>query len=412
MAINMTNPRTESIDAYIQATTNECVTDKVLATVDDSAAWLPHRFPRPLQFAATLPRWPLAVQVAFQAALLFWLPLLAILNMLHAVRLTWHMLKQRHNKMPINGQIALATSARMATILARVPADQQPDTLVTLPWCKPIPMAENRQTIGLLQAARIGDIWWSYWSALIGAWQFARQSELRADRWQTYTSFRWFFTWRVLSRQSEIDTIWFCNHYDRWAVLVDRLPLQVTRILIQHGFARSELQLPVRLEQIDAFYYFDEQTKQTLLDMTLPDKSKLRMERLTATINLRSLPRDSDQRHLLFISQPVDQVKEAVLLRAILKKFPDLQVWLKPHPLYSSRATREFSETTIKVIEEADFFPDVEVAISGQSWLGVEYEGSGVPVVWHWGKNAGVVLAEITAILEKSDDLQVVARAS
>lgn len=50
----------------------------------------------------------------------------------------------------------------------------------------------------------------------------------------TYSAFYWYWTYLSFYK-TEINSLWFSNHYDRWSKLIDYLPEVKEKVLIQHG---------------------------------------------------------------------------------------------------------------------------------------------------------------------------------
>jgi hypothetical protein len=231
---------------------------------------------------------------------------------------------------------------------------------------------------------------------------------------QTYIGWDWFLTWQLLPRALGPDCgLWFANHYDRWAVLLDRLPGGGPRHLVQHGFARSELTLPYRQRRVAEVLYFDQGTRRILQDVALRESCQPRWTPLQARLSLTPLsddrfrdlwdhPSRSFHGTVLVIGQPVEPALEQTLLLQLAEELPDVRLLYKAHPLYGRSGAAHVPTPAVQILWDRDLFPQVDAVLSGGSWLGVEYESTGTPVVWYKSQPLAEVPETVRTILNGS----------
>ncbi len=211
---------------------------------------------------------------------------------------------------------------------------------------------------------------------------------------QNYTAFSWFLTWLVLSRISnKLDTLWFTNDSDRWAVLFDNLPGRLQRILVQHGLLadhfvdkvrdRPSEPLPCKLKNITRIYVYDEKSKILFQKMILDGGGDIDYQQFPMTLNLVDWPPNINKYfRILIIGQPEATNSECKLTNEILSCDIECDVIIKPHPSYSSKPYECIDSSHFYLLDRSDIFPNADVVIMfADSSLGRFYESSGIKTI-------------------------------
>lgn len=194
-------------------------------------------------------------------------------------------------------------------------------------------------------------------------------------------SFHWFLVYLSLRRVrffSEQTRVYFSNHYDRWCCLIDEVFAGQDLCLIQHGILPDNFIIPFPPKNIKKIFCFDE-------------PSKIAFDRVFGGIDGASISFFSPKLHLqdihlsafsvLVIGQPHSAKKEIELVSKIRFSSSDINIFLKPHPVFGAGIYAKVKDVLIR---DKFFFPKVNLVVCEDSTLGFEYETLGVPVIW-WG---------------------------
>lgn len=194
----------------------------------------------------------------------------------------------------------------------------------------------------------------------------------------SYSSFKWFMTFNAL-KDKKFDNIYFANHYDRWAVLFDKL-CSKRIILLQHGVLNEKFVPPTKLKNVSVLYSYNDLEKEKF-ESSILDNFNGEYFYLNRNIDLQPL-KGSYKTKVLFIScLPLTFAKEKELLSLFS---PDTLVCIKTHPVYQVEPYFDLKrEFDIELITEKDFFPDVDFVISYKSTLAFEYELVGKKVIYY-----------------------------
>ena len=214
----------------------------------------------------------------------------------------------------------------------------------------------------------------------------------KANLLQTYMAYDWFLTYIALDKiKQDIDEVIFANHYDRWATMFDQLFISKKIVLLQHGLLPKDLELSYKLQNIDVIYRFNIASEE--LFKKLFKCKEVEFEKLDSTISLQEV--DSNEKSILIIGQPQSMDREIDIIRT-LKKGTSYEIYIKPHPLFATIAYESIEG--IHLIKDKNFFPRVDLALSYESTLGLEYESSGVKVLWYKDLNKSQIINEIKNI--------------
>jgi hypothetical protein len=384
MSISATSRRAGR-EAYIEGTLNELAADRYYMTEFELGSlfdFVLTRVPRCHSFAR---RYPLLFTILIRAiSLLWWVPIFPLLIALSVLRFGLQKVRCRHRQ-SLQGDVVVGTAHKVAGILSRI-SDHTVQYWLQVPWIRLEGIPPRAQIINLLGLITWGDLI----AAAFDAWDAARAVSRRfpnwTDRLQTYTAYPCFIFWRALIRHSESpSTLWFANHFDRWAVLLDRLPTGAQRVLIQHGtHAMDEFPVPSRLTNIKLFYCVSSREAEFFKRNVFEPSAQPEFRFLSSTLTLVRLPwLDSSCPSILMIGHPHTPEKELDILRKLSQVMPHAELILKPHPIYGVGIYKGVHALSIHILREKDTFPRVDLAICDVSTLGLEYEASGIPVVWH-----------------------------
>lgn len=196
----------------------------------------------------------------------------------------------------------------------------------------------------------------------------------KKDILHVYVAYPWFLVYiALLNNKDTIDTVYFANHYDRWAVMFDRIFLDKEVVLLQHGVLSESLKLSYKLKHLNKIFVFDESSK--VLFKKIFECSKVLFEKMDISLPLTEV--SSNKNTVLMIGQPHSMSFEIDIIQRFVDKY---DVIIKPHPLFDNSEYKKIKHVT--VIDDINFYPMVDVVLCYESTLGYEYEASGIQVIW------------------------------
>lgn len=238
---------------------------------------------------------------------------------------------------------------------------------------------------------KLSDYFLAYIFSLISIFYLLYKLKNKTDILQVYMAYDWFLVYMSLNKLKEnIKKVYFGNHYDRWAVMFDQMFNDKEIILIQHGVLPDDLQLEYKLKNIDTIYYYND--KSNILFEQIFNLKNVQFEKLDLSLTLSNIK--SDKKTILIIGQPHSINMEIEIIKLLKDKY---EVYVKPHPLFSSEKYKNIEDVTI--IDDRNFYPKVNLALCYESTLGLEYEASGIKVFWWKNININDVIIYVKKII-------------
>jgi len=237
------------------------------------------------------------------------------------------------------------------------------------------------------QFLRLRDYFHAYLFAIYAVFYLLWKLENKRDIMQVYVAYEWVLVYLALSRCKDgIDTIYFANHYDRWSVMFDQLYADKSVALIQHGILPEDLNLSYKLKNLSKVFAFNDHSVKIFKNMFECENTQF--ERLDISLSLADV--NTKKKTILMIGQPHSLESEIKIVKSLGSEF---EIFVKPHPLYESSEYKKLSNVTL--IEDRGFYPKVDAALCYESTLGLEYEASGVKVIWWKGLNMHEIITQI-----------------
>ena len=302
------------------------------------------------------------------------------------------------------GEYALVFSSRAADILQSGVLGFEPKCWITFPW---VPLTDAKQSgryIDVFSLLERKDFISAYMLAVTASRRLVSRRQTKSWALQSYTAFRWFAV-RIALEKLEIKRFVIAEHYDRWAVLADKVISrrrshspsigggQAEFILIQHGTlsgltfecqspARLPFALKCRLTSVTQLYAYDDASRLTFEDGVFSVSCVARgvdVNYFKPMIELVQLHSEHRVR-ILFVGHPICENLHISLYERLTLEY-NVSFYYKPHP------TAGFSESVKQkkwgVIVGRNFFPMVDFLIAYPSTLVSEYATSGIPAVLH-----------------------------
>jgi len=213
-------------------------------------------------------------------------------------------------------------------------------------------------------------------------------------RLQSYTAFKWIAFYLAIEKMSSHQFV-ITDHYDRWAVLMDRLvagrPKKKSSLaLVQHGSlvglastsmeSSFSVKIPTRLCNVAKLYAYNEGSAEVFRNHILSRRAAahpLEVEFFKPKISLSPVSSDFS---VLIVGHAICENFHLYLYDQIGSN-STVDFFYKPHPTVSP--SKEIKSRGWHMIEQDDFFPEVDLLISYPSTLVAEYEGRGIGAVLH-----------------------------
>lgn len=239
------------------------------------------------------------------------------------------------------------------------------------------------------------DFFKSYFISLFFTFSFFFSLKDKKHLIQSYVVFDLVLFYLFANKHCEkFNTIIFSNHYDRWAVMFDLVFSSKELILLQHGVLPDNLDLSYKLRNLNHIYVFDEKSVDAFNFMYNCKNTKF--TKYDIKLNLAELP--NKEKVILLIGQPHSIGIEINIAEILSTKFT---VIIKPHPLYCADPYRKVSN--VAIIDDKNYFPKVDLALCYESTLGLEYQASGVEVLWWKGMSVDQIISKVEDYLGCED---------
>jgi len=303
-------------------------------------------------------------------------PLILIYKFIHYLRL----LNTNHS-FSVDKKIVIATSHRIQDVYKGVNCVEKPVQFLLVPWIKIDKINFNeKQKIELLSILDIRDLIFSFYYSFISLFLWAKNIKHPFEILQTYVLFEYFMMQKCLSKldQQGVQEYWYSNHYDRWAVLFDGTKKK--NVLLQHGFIDKNFKLPYKMKNLKTIYYIDKASIQKFKNNILDRDAKTKFLELQSTLHLENI--QYAYKSIFLISVPAQYEFDVKLVERLANL--DIIVYIKPHPLYdTSMYIKSFQKNSKCIlIEDKNYYPNIDLIISGYSTLAFEYELLGKQIIW------------------------------
>jgi hypothetical protein len=393
-------PRQQMLVDYLDATDNEITVDQMLFGLAHTSPDRVGYFPRVSRWVGKAKAHPFLAAFVWRLLWISWLCGGAIVfflfEVLRLVLICKSSKKLSLKEIPLMDGAVLALSTRVCDVITPSIFPGLPKAWVTLPWAPQHRLPRDAKEFSLMSLVNWRDLFEAYLDAVYATYKMAEDSVRLNWVLQSYTAFRWFLVRRVVDRIA--GTLVMAEHFDRWAVLVDRSvqlackqSLSKRLVLIQHGAlgglggnsqAVKFMSLPARLTSVGELYVYSKQEEESFRTMVLERHGSacpLSVQYFKPNISLHGSVEATTQR-VLFVGHPLCE-KFHVSVFKVLHEMLAIEAFYKPHP--KAPMSTAMADVGWKIIDNVTLFPRVELLISYPSTLVIEYEGAGIHASIH-----------------------------
>jgi N-acetyl sugar amidotransferase len=411
------SPRLRFLADYLAATRNEIAVDEMLLRMAHVTPRQVGYLPRASHWLSRAVRAPLLTHLVWQAGRGLWLAggALAYFTSELIKFAGLRMSVPSARGLPLTGGAVLGFSSRAGDVLDSERFPWLPSAWLTCPWAPQHALPRDAIELPLMSLVTGRDLRQAFGFAAAATYALARDP-LRS-RWvlQSYTAFRWYIVRCAVDRLG--GNLVTTDHFDRWAVLVDRSIRARARpqhtsarlVVVQHGALgglgrtsdkQGGLIIPTRLARVASLHAYNTEEENAFRRAVLTRACggpALRVAYFSPTISLVG-EAPSDRPRLLFVGHPLCEGFQQAVYAAIRQTL-DIDAFYKPHPLAPMSAAIAAGDW--KIVDNARDFPRVDLLISYPSTLVIEYEGAGVAASVHPLDSA---LDALPAFLEQTLD--------
>ena len=393
-------PRQQMLVDYLDATDNEIAVDQMLFGMAHTSPERVGYFPRVSRWVGKAKTHPLLSTLVWRVLWISWLCGGAIVFFLFEVlRLLLHCKNAKRlllREIHLMDGAVLALSTRVCDVITPAIFPGLPKAWVTLPWAPQHRLPRDAKEFSLMNLVNWRDLFEAYLDAVYATYKMTKDSVRLNWVLQSYTAFRWFLVRRVVDRIA--GTLVMAEHFDRWAVLVDRSvqlackqSLSKRLVLIQHGALvgldggnqpDNFLSLPARLTSVKELHVYsckEEDAFRAAVFAQNDTTNSLVVHYFKPVITLQGAVKSKIPR-VLFVGHPLCE-KFHVSVYKVLHELLKVDAFYKPHP--KAPMSAEMAEIGWEIIETESQFPRVELLISYPSTLVIEYEGEGIHASIH-----------------------------
>ena len=222
------------------------------------------------------------------------------------------------------------------------------------------------------------------------------------SRMQFYSALEWNLTWFGMQRiTANADRIWFSNHYDRWAFLIDALPGKAESHLVQHGMLYGDRLIPSRLRNISTIYVFDADSETVFRGLVQNPDVKFIQNNYSLSLT-QFARRLQGEKLVLLVGNLLHVEDEERLINLCLELDPNVRILVKPHPRSDQQHYQKMQGKRVELVVGGKTFPDADMVLSPESTLGKEYEAMGTPVIWYTRVSTEELQTQLTTAFDSS----------
>lgn len=203
----------------------------------------------------------------------------------------------------------------------------------------------------------------------------------------TYTAYKWFIARIALEKIKNIKEVCIAEHFDRWASLAGYWSYenQYTLSMIQHGLVQNEsmdfpYRIPNRIINVHKLYTYNKNSERIFKDYIVSAGLDIQCFYFKPLIEVRKISSSEGEKSVLFVGNTLCESFHSDLYKKLKEKLI-FKAFYKPHP--TVKPSQFIMSLDWEVIDQKDFFPDVDLLISYPSTLVEEYANIGTPSVLH-----------------------------
>ena len=350
----------DSVRVFVSAIDNELQRDEHIFTLFPVSRYTKIVIPRLEKLTFWAENFPKLLAVIAYIAHKIWAPLYLFVLLLQTICAVFNVSK----KSAIKGKEIFFVNSLVSIICSKNTDYCGKFLYSTKALEKAGPVGES---LGCIQdCASLSDIRSAFVNSVRSLFLVWGESRIQGDIFQVYPAFQWFLAWNVLAKgDGGLTSIWMSSESDRWAVLLDQLPINVERIIVQHGLLndpagqngfRNSAPLPTLLKNISKIILLDKESEPWFRNRVLAKESFTQFE-FSEEWKLPQQAFPDVIPSLLIIGQRECSKEECKLANYLVVAAPNARIYLKPPPSASIRQYERLLSKHVILIKDPFFFP-------------------------------------------------------
>lgn len=165
------------------------------------------------------------------------------------------------------------------------------------------------------------------------------------------------------------------DHYDRWAYISSKTVNLSKLHLIQHGFIEKNIPFKYKQGKVDVLYLYDD----SFYSIFSQYFSKIMfVEKANINFTLTDL---KTSKKTIFIASSLPYVNFELAFIRLLIDINKIEIFVKIHPAYDYKSKFNMCRDKITFVDK-QIFPNADITITYNSFLGYEYKLLGKEVYW------------------------------
>lgn len=259
---------------------------------------------------------------------------------------------------------------------------------ISFPWNEAKSIPANSQVIPFLSLLERKDFSEALVYSKLVYKELKKDKNLSSHIIQGYVAYRWLLV-RIALSKLEGQNYCTAEHFDRWALLADRLVAEQNGAklsLTQHGAlggldsneaTKFPFIIPNKLKSVSHLYVFSKPSEQVFLEYVLqgavPEVSSYSL-----SLDLQEI--EGNKLKVLFVGHTICEDFHVQLFKKI-SEIGEISAYYKPHPL--SQPSDKIKQLNWQIIHEKSYFPKVDILVSYPSTLVEEYGTFGIHAIVH-----------------------------
>lgn len=379
--------------ACIHAIENEIVIDEKIYQMFHALSHDYANTPRPSKWLARFQKYDSSLKLSAKILRFFWKFFLGyIFSSIELFRLylKWMSSEKIKAAQLTYSEYGIGFSDRAYSVIPMA-IDREPACWINFPWTHPNGVILTSPCVSFLSLLEFKDFFKTLCKFVILHKKILRDKTLSSHIIQSYVAYRWLLVIAALSKLNA-DKILIAEHFDRWAILADRVAaLKNAEVsLVQHGSlegldsSKSQdflFNFNHKLQNVTHLYVFNSSSERIFLDniLKLSPVLKKKLEVIQFKLKLELTALSDPKISILFVGHTICEAFHFDLYAKLMAK-RDVVVYYKPHPL---AAPSEWVKKCGWIMVDKGFFPKVNLLVSYPSTLVEEYRSLGINTAMH-----------------------------
>lgn len=370
-------------ELFLKAYKNEIYADTIFNDRLHTKKRLGFRFIKPYSLISTFTKYSHVWKVFMRIVVTLWPVINFCWSVFMFIKFGIILLKTKRRKISLKGNTYLEYTRHLKNLSGLMSSENKPNQWVSL-------KSKERGVVTIFNLTSFTILFKALGSAIKAPFLLREITLYNHQYVLSYSSFEWFLSYYTL-RQFSFKSIYYANHYDRWAIMFDSLEAE-SKNLIQHGLIIDGFSPPTKQVNTSCLFCYEERQKELFFKLVI-EGDTCKVSYLKTTLHYTISPPSNRFSVLMVSCHPISFEREKKLMPMLPK---EITLYIKPHPLFPSKDYNEINNIeNVYLIDDPDDFPNVDLVISYNSTLGFNYEVSGKKVIYYEDNSVDEILEKV-----------------